>query len=68
VVARGKWLGRLADGAATILSEPQITMDGTQFAPQIYGLPEDVDLVTVTAGGNDFRFIGSMLSQRGERF
>jgi lysophospholipase L1-like esterase len=46
---------------ATILSESQITMDGTKFAPQIYGLPEDADLVTVTAGGNDLRFIGSML-------
>lgn len=36
---------------ATILGEPQITMDGTQFAPQIYGLPVDAYLVTVTAGG-----------------
>jgi lysophospholipase L1-like esterase len=46
---------------ATILTEPQTTMDGTRFAPQIDGLPADADLVTVTAGGNDLRFIGSML-------
>jgi lysophospholipase L1-like esterase len=46
---------------ATILSEPQVTLDGTQFAPQIDSLPADADLVTVTAGGNDLGFIGSML-------
>jgi lysophospholipase L1-like esterase len=46
---------------ATILSEPQTMMDGTRFAPQIDGLPAGADLVTVTAGGNDLRFIGSML-------
>jgi lysophospholipase L1-like esterase len=46
---------------ATVLREPQTTMDGTRFAPQIEGLPADADLVTVTAGGNDLRYIGSML-------
>jgi len=46
---------------ATISREPHVTMDGTRFAPQIDGLPADADLVTVTAGGNDLRYIGSML-------
>ncbi|MBL7489957.1 SGNH/GDSL hydrolase family protein [Frankia sp. AgB1.9] len=46
----------------TILRSPQTTMRGARFAPQIDGLPADADLVTVTAGGNDLRFVGSVLA------
>jgi lysophospholipase L1-like esterase len=46
---------------ANILAEPQTTMTGRVFAPQIDGLPADADLVTITAGGNDLQFLGSML-------
>ena len=46
---------------ATILHTPQQTMTGRKFAPQIEGLPPEVDLVTITAGGNDLQFLGSML-------
>ena len=46
---------------ANILDMPQQTMTGRVFAPQVDGLPADVDLVTVAAGGNDLQFIGSML-------
>ncbi|WP_028660133.1 SGNH/GDSL hydrolase family protein [Nocardioides insulae] len=56
---------------ATILDEPQQTMHGAEFPPQIQGVPENADAVTVTAGGNDLHFIGSMLfsawMNRGER-
>lgn len=46
---------------ATILSERQRT-GLRRVAPQIDGLPADADIVTITAGGNDLRFIGSMLA------
>ncbi|MHA7210455.1 SGNH/GDSL hydrolase family protein [Arthrobacter sp. MDT1-65] len=46
---------------ATILDTPQITMAGVTFPPQINGVHADTDLVTVTAGGNDLQFAGSML-------
>ena len=46
---------------ANILTTPQTTMTGRVFAPQIDGLPVEADLVTITAGGNDLQFIGSML-------
>jgi len=46
---------------ATILHTPQLTANGVEFAPQIDGVPPDADLVTVTAGGNDLGFAGSML-------
>ncbi|MFD5872640.1 SGNH/GDSL hydrolase family protein [Streptomyces sp. NPDC060322] len=46
---------------STILDTPQITMEGVEFAPQIEGVPADADLVTLTAGGNDLQFAGSML-------
>lgn len=46
---------------ANILHQPQKTVSGAEFAPQIDGLPANADLVTITAGGNDLRFIGSML-------
>lgn len=32
-----------------------------KFRPQLEGLPADADLVTITAGGNDLSYIGSML-------
>jgi len=47
---------------ATILDGPQVIAPRVQFAPQIDGLPAGADLVTVTAGGNDLWFIGSMLA------
>ncbi|MBP2338049.1 lysophospholipase L1-like esterase [Saccharothrix coeruleofusca] len=46
---------------ATILDEPQLTMTGARFPPQIGGVPATADLVTITAGGNDLRFAGSLL-------
>lgn len=46
---------------ATILDSPQEMMTGTSFPPQIEGLPADAQLVTLTAGGNDLQFAGSML-------
>lgn len=45
----------------TILHEPQTTMSRVQYAPQISGVPQTADLVTVTAGGNDLQFATSML-------
>lgn len=53
---------------ANILDTPQATMSGQEFAPQIDGLPSDADLVTITAGGNDLRFIGSMLYAAWSRY
>lgn len=44
----------------TILDTAQ-PINGTQYPPQIEGLPADADLVTITTGGNDLRFLGSML-------
>ncbi|MEO7754679.1 MAG: SGNH/GDSL hydrolase family protein [Terracoccus sp.] len=52
---------------ATILDTPQVTMSGVRFAPQVHGLPPHADLVTVTAGGNDLQFVGSMLHQAWSR-
>lgn len=46
---------------ATILDTPQLMMNGTQYPPQIEGLPADADTVTVTAGGNDLHLAVSML-------
>lgn len=46
---------------ATILRESQITMLGSRFPPQVEGIPEEADLVTITAGGNDLQLIGSMM-------
>ncbi|MFF4629032.1 SGNH/GDSL hydrolase family protein [Streptomyces griseorubiginosus] len=44
----------------TITTTPQRVLLHT-FAPQVAGLPEDADLVTITAGGNDLGYIGSMV-------
>jgi lysophospholipase L1-like esterase len=46
---------------ATILHQPQTTVWGTEFPPQLDGLPDPVDLVTVTAGGNDLQYMAAML-------
>ncbi|HEY5879797.1 MAG TPA: GDSL-type esterase/lipase family protein, partial [Nakamurella sp.] len=46
---------------ATILDTPQVIAPRVRFAPQIDGLPVGADLVTITAGGNDLKFIGSMV-------
>jgi lysophospholipase L1-like esterase len=46
---------------ATILDEPQTTMTGKVYAPQLEGVPRNADVVTVTAGGNDLDYTGSML-------
>jgi len=43
----------------TIGEDPQ-TAIGETFAPQIEGLGEDVDVVTITAGGNDLGYIGDL--------
>jgi lysophospholipase L1-like esterase len=46
---------------ATILDQPQTTMSGKVYGPQIEGVPRDADVVTVTAGGNDLNYTGSTL-------
>ncbi|WOF22134.1 SGNH/GDSL hydrolase family protein [Microbacterium betulae] len=53
---------------ATILHTPQTIAAGVEFPPQIDGVPPDADLVTVTAGGNDLQFAGSMLHAAWSRF
>ncbi|GAA3384043.1 SGNH/GDSL hydrolase family protein [Cryptosporangium minutisporangium] len=45
---------------ATILDQPQRAYR-TTFPPQLSGVPDDADLVTVTAGGNDLQYLGTML-------
>lgn len=46
---------------ATILDEPQTTFSGKVYRPQIEGVPRNADVVTITAGGNDLNYTGSML-------
>jgi lysophospholipase L1-like esterase len=43
-----------------VLSEPQLFF-GRRFAPQLASLPPDVDIVTITAGGNDLGYIGGVI-------
>ena len=45
-----------------ILSEPQQTLLAT-LPPQIENLPEDVDIVTITAGGNDMGYSAGMIGE-----
>ncbi|MFW0793373.1 SGNH/GDSL hydrolase family protein [Gordonia sp. CPCC 205515] len=45
----------------TILHHPQRILL-QRFPPQLSGLPTDADLVTVTAGGNDLGYIGTMIA------
>jgi lysophospholipase L1-like esterase len=47
---------------ATILDTPQ-RVRWHRFPPQLSQLPPTADLVTVTAGGNDLNYIGSMMTQ-----
>ena len=47
---------------ANLLDTPQETIGGAWFPPQLDGVPAGADVVTITAGGNDLSFIGSMLS------
>ena len=46
---------------ATILDEPQTTMSGKVYEPQIEGVPRHADVVTITAGGNDLAYAASLL-------
>lgn len=46
---------------ATILDEPQTTITGKVYEPQLEGVPPNADVVTITAGGNDLNYTGSML-------
>lgn len=45
---------------ATILNERQRTLT-SRFDPQLPGVPAEAELVTITAGGNDLKFIASLL-------
>ena len=44
---------------ATIIDTPQRSLP-QKLPPQLDGLPDTADLVTITAGGNDLNYIGSM--------
>jgi lysophospholipase L1-like esterase len=55
----------LTVSGATLLNitvDSQSTPFAQTFPPQISGLPEDTNIVTVTAGGNDIGYIGGMIS------
>lgn len=56
----GATTSTILDTPQTVAFPPQNTA-GVEFPPQIEGLPADADLVTVTVGGNDLEFAGSML-------
>lgn len=44
-----------------VLSEPQGYFQISRFEPQLAGLPLDVDIVTITGGGNDLGYIGGVI-------
>ncbi|BDD59054.1 hypothetical protein MAP00_004291 [Monascus purpureus] len=45
-----------------IISEPQsVPFISRTFPPQITHVPEDSDIVTITAGGNDVGYVGGMM-------
>lgn len=46
----------------TVVDMPQVIAPGVRFPPQLEGVPAEADLVTVTVGGNDLQFVGSMLA------
>ncbi|KAJ5468493.1 hypothetical protein N7475_006245 [Penicillium sp. IBT 31633x] len=55
----------LTVSGATLLNitvDPQTTPFNVTFPPQITDLPEDADIITVTAGGNDLNYIGGMIA------
>ena len=63
--ALGAKLTDLSSSGATllnVLNEPQQTLLAT-LPPQIEGLPEDVDIVTITAGGNDMGYSAGMIGE-----
>ena len=43
-----------------VLSEPQV-LYGNHFEPQLSSLPPNVDIVTITGGGNDLGYIGGVM-------
>lgn len=55
----------LSVSGATLLNitvDPQTALSGNDiFPPQILAVPEDADIITVTAGGNDIGYIGNMI-------
>ncbi|KAJ5939641.1 hypothetical protein N7466_002775 [Penicillium verhagenii] len=55
----------LSVSGATLLNitaEPQVTAySDAVFPPQILSIPEDADIITITAGGNDIGYIGNMI-------
>lgn len=52
----------------TVVNVAQVIAPGVQFPPQIEGVPAAADLVTVTVGGNDVHFVGSMLASAWQRY
>lgn len=46
---------------ANVIDEQQ-TFFRSRFEPQLLGLPPDADVVTITGGGNDLAYIGSMMT------
>lgn len=46
---------------ANVIDTPQDTGTGSPTPPQLDGVPENADVVTITAGGNDLQFAGAML-------
>lgn len=36
-------------------------MRGATFAPQVSGIPEDADVITITAGGNDLNYLATIV-------
>ena len=61
-----KYGARLTDLSVSGATTPTI-LDTEQrvlwhrFAPQVDGVPTDADLVTITAGGNDLNYVGSLM-------
>lgn len=60
---RADLVDRTSGGATTahVLDEPQTTVSGKVFEPQILAVARDADIVTVTVGGNDLDYSGSLL-------
>jgi lysophospholipase L1-like esterase len=52
---------------ANVIDTPQQLLSGDVYPPQLDGVPADADVVTITAGGNDLQFAGSMLYAAAER-
>jgi lysophospholipase L1-like esterase len=44
-----------------VLSEPQVLF-GNHFEPQLNSFPQNVDIVTITGGGNDLNYIGGVMN------